>query len=71
VLLTSVIDAVEERVIAVYNIPGAFLNTAQTDIVHFKMTGELVEICPTSYTDYVIWENGKKSIYLRYAFLVC
>jgi hypothetical protein len=60
--------AVEERVIAVYDIPGAFLHTAQTDIVHIKMTGELVEllveICPTSYTDYVIWENGKKSIFL-------
>jgi hypothetical protein len=63
VLLTSLIDAVEERVIAVYDIPGAFLHTAQSDIVNVKMTGELVEllveICPTAYTDYVIWENGK------------
>jgi hypothetical protein len=66
VLLTSMVDAYEKRVIAVYDIPGAFLHTMQTDIVHMKMTGEmaefLVSVCPKTYSIYIIVENGKSHI---------
>jgi saccharopine dehydrogenase-like NADP-dependent oxidoreductase len=33
VLFTSMLDAHEGRVIGVYNIPGAFLHTKQTDLI--------------------------------------
>jgi hypothetical protein len=69
VLLTSVVDSYEKRVIAVYDIPGAFLHTTQTDVVHMKLTGEitdfLVGVCSKKYSEYVTIENGKK-LYIHY-----
>jgi hypothetical protein len=60
VLLTSMIDAYEERTVGVYDIPGAFLHAKQTDLTYVKMTGEavnfIVEISPSTYKDYVITE---------------
>ena len=67
-LLTSVLDAYEIRAIGVYDIPGAFLHTKQTDTVYIKMTGDvaefLVAVCPRTYSEFVTVENGKNVIYL-------
>ena len=68
VILTSIIDASEEREIAVYDIPGAFLHAKLPDVVHMKVAGELatllVQVDPDTYKDFVIMEKGKETIYL-------
>ena len=68
VLLTSIIDAAEERSVGIYDIPGAFLHSKLPDIVHMKMTGAmlkcLVAVAPEKYSNFVISENGQDVIYL-------
>jgi hypothetical protein len=68
VLLTSVVDAYEKRVIDVYDIPGAFLHTTQTDVVHMKLTGEMTDflvcVCSKTYSEYVTIENEKSYIFI-------
>jgi hypothetical protein len=53
VLINSVIDAYKQRVVGVYDIPGAFLHAGQTDLTYIKMTGEaaglLIEVSPNTY----------------------
>jgi hypothetical protein len=77
VLITSVVEVFEERIVGVYDIPGAFLYAKQTDLVYIKMTGELtafiMEVSPDKYSEYVILGKGKETIYLRLekAFKVC
>jgi hypothetical protein len=69
VILTSVIDAAEEREVAVYDIPGAFLHAELPDIVHMKVTGDLarllIHVAPDVYARFKIMENEKDVIYLR------
>jgi Reverse transcriptase (RNA-dependent DNA polymerase) len=68
VILTSVIDAAEERVIGVYDIPGAFLHSKLPDTVYMKVTGTLtrflVAVAPDIYSSFVVTENGIDVIYL-------
>jgi len=68
VLLTSIIDAAEERSVGIYDIPGAFLHSKLPDIVHMKMTGAmlkcLVAVAPEKYSNFVISESGQDVIYL-------
>ena len=69
VLITAVIDALEERDVAVVDIPNAFVQTRMDDEkVIMKMRGKLVDlmcvIAPDVYTKYVTIENGVKVLYL-------
>jgi hypothetical protein len=43
VLITSMLYAYEERIVGVYDIPGAFLHAKQTDLTCIKMTDETVK----------------------------
>jgi hypothetical protein len=42
-LTTSIINAYNQRVLGVYDIPGAFLHAEQTDLTHIKMAGEAAD----------------------------
>ena len=68
VILTSIIDAKESRVVGVYDIPGAFLHSKLDEVVHIKVTGALakylVTIAPVVYGNYVTMERDKEVIYL-------
>ena len=69
-LTTMVIDAVEGRDVAIYDIPGAFLQSRFPDskFVVAKFVGEYVDImCSVnpSLRQYVTYENGVKVLYLR------
>ena len=68
---TCVIDAYEERDVMTVDIPNAFIQTPMPEgeeKVIMKITGllvkYLVEIEP-SYRDYIVYENGKKVIYVK------
>ena len=70
VLLTSVIDAREEREVAVVDIPNAFVQTdMEGDKVIMKMRGKLAEllvkVAPEIYREYVTIEKGQKVLYLE------
>ena len=42
--ISLVIDAVEGRKVAISDVPGAFLQADVNDIVHIKVTGEMVNV---------------------------
>ena len=46
IMLTSLIDAIEERCVATTDIPGAFLQTDMPDdeVVHLRFTGAMAEL---------------------------
>jgi hypothetical protein len=62
--LTSVIDAVEEREVAVYDIPAAFLHAELPDSKHIKVTCDLarllIQVCSDVYAEYMGIENQKE-----------
>jgi hypothetical protein len=73
IFLTAMIDADEERDIMTSNIPNAFIQTPMDikegeERVIMKITGVLVDILveknPERYTGYVVYENGKKVLYV-------
>ena len=43
-MMTLVIDAMEERVVGIGDIPRAYLQANMTDLVYMKMRGESVEV---------------------------
>ena len=43
-LLSCTIDAMEERDIEIFDIPGAFMKADMNDTVHLKMEGRLAEL---------------------------
>ena len=69
IILTLVIDALEERDIAIVDVPGAYLHAElQDETVLLVLRDELVDImCEVSseYKRYVEYRNGKKILYLR------
>ena len=72
VLLTSIIDAKENRDVATIDIPNAFVQTEMGDeeeTVYMKMRGKLAEILvqvsPEIYRDFIAIENGKKVLYVK------
>jgi hypothetical protein len=70
VLLTSMIDALEGREVAVVDFPGAFLQTDLTDEeVILRITGHmadlLVEIDPEMYEPFVVQEGKEKVLYVQ------
>ena len=60
--VTGTIDAKERRCVAIVDVPGAFLQTDQDEIVHVKLRNEMVEmlchIDRTKYTPFVVQERG-------------
>ena len=41
--MTSIVDALEERDVAIVDIPGAFLQTDMDEVVYMVLQGKLVE----------------------------
>ena len=66
--VSLVIDALEERQVAISDVPGALLQADMNDIVHIKVTGEMVNIMiklNPSYEKYVTIEKGRQVLYLQ------
>jgi hypothetical protein len=67
-LITSIIDAYEQRVVGVYNIPGAFLHAERTALIYIKVAGKaadfLIEVSPETYKNHVVAEKGRNVLYL-------
>jgi hypothetical protein len=74
-LLTAIVDAKEERDEMTADIPNAFIQTAMPpakegeERVIMKITGVLVhllvQLAPEVYGPYVVFENGKKVLYVQ------
>ena len=67
-LMTLIVDAMEEREVGTADVPGAYLQADMEDHVILKMTGRSVDaLCETdeSYRALVRTEKGMKVIYLR------
>ena len=67
ILISLIIDALELRDVAAYNILGAYLFANMKDFVLIKLAGESVKImCKTdsNYESYVSYEKGKPVLYL-------
>ena len=69
IFMTSVIDAKENREIAVVDLLRAFLHTKNDHDVIMFMKGRLVElmslIAPQTYRKYVTVETGQKVLYVK------
>ena len=69
VFLTAVVDAWENRKVAVLDVPGAFMQVKIDELVHVRFEGEMVdkllEIDHDLYAGYVTIENGKKVTYVE------
>jgi hypothetical protein len=71
VVLTSIIDAFEGRDVATVDIPGAFMQAHMDDLVHVRLTGQMVdlllEIDETTCEPYVTREGREKVLYVELA----
>ena len=75
IMLTAVIDAHEERDVMCADVPNAFIQASMPDVkegeerVMMKITGVLVdllvELAPEVYGPYVVFENGRKVLYVQ------
>ena len=69
VFLTAVIDALENREVAVLDVPGAFMQADIDELVHMRFTGEMVNmllhIDYDMYKDYVMTKKGEKVMYME------
>jgi hypothetical protein len=75
IFLTAMVDAKEGRDVMTCDIPNAFIQTVMPNVdkscerVIMKITGALVdllvELAPEVYKDYVVFENGKKVLYVQ------
>ena len=69
VFLMAMIDAWENRKVAVLDMPGAFMQVDMDELVHVRFEGEmvdkLVEIDHDLYASYISEENGKKVMYVE------
>ena len=68
VLLTALIDAVEDRHVAVADITGAYLNADMDDFVLIQLLGDDVDMMcnanPT-YAEFVTYDKGWKTLFLQ------
>ena len=67
-LMLLCVDAIEERDTAFCDVAGAYLNALMKELVHMKLTGEVVDIMcnlDSSYREFVVIENGRKTLYVR------
>jgi hypothetical protein len=69
VMLSCVINAMEQRDIATVDIPGAFMQADMDELVHVKLEGKmaklLVLIDPKLYRKHVRIEKGKQILYVE------
>ena len=69
VFLTTIIDALENREVAVLDVPGAFMQADIDELVHVRFTGEMVNmllhIDYDKYKDYVMTERDDKVMYME------
>ena len=69
VFLTAVIDALENRDVAVLDVPGAFMQADINELVHVRFTGEMVnmllQIDKEMYKDYIVMEKGEQVMYME------
>ena len=69
VFLTAVVDAWENRKVAVLDVPVAFMQVDMDELVHVRFKGEMVDKLLESdhdlYADYVSEESGKKVMYVE------
>ena len=69
VFLTTVIDALEGREVAVLDVPGAFMQSDIDELVHVRFMGEMVsmllQIDSQMYKDYVVMEKGDQVMYME------
>jgi len=69
VMLSCVLDALEERDVATVDIPGAFMQADMDDLVHMKLEGKmaelLVRIDPKLYREHIQIERGKQVLYVE------
>ena len=67
-MLTVTIDALEERDVAVVDIPGAYLSADIDDEVHVVFRGTLVDLMvvanPVLYRPFVSYERGQAVLYI-------
>ena len=73
--ITSVIDAIERRDKMTSDVPNAFIQAyvpktkKGEDRIIMKIKGKLVDIllmlAPEIYSDYVVYENGRKVLYVQ------
>ena len=73
--MTATVDAKEERDVMSTDLPNAFIQAEvpkdkkkKSERIIMKITGKLVDvlisIAPEVYSGYVVYENGKKVIYV-------
>ena len=69
VFITAVIDALERRVVAVADIPGAFMHSDMDPGVYMRLTGLmaelLLEVDHEAYAPYLTYEKGEPVIYVE------
>ena len=63
------VDAWENRKVAVLDVPGAFMQVDMDELVHVRFSGEMVdkllEIDHELYSGYVTIEGGEKVMYVE------
>ena len=67
-IVSLLIDAKENRDVAICDVVGAYLLAKMDDLVYVKLTGKAVDVlCVANpkYIKFVSYEKGKKVIYLR------
>ena len=69
VMLTSMVDAMEQRDIATVDVPGVFLQTDMDEVVYMVIRGKLVDALvqynPSKYEKFVVYNKGIKVIYVQ------
>ena len=75
VFLTTVIDALENREVAVLDVPGAFMQADIDELVYVRFTGEMVDkllhMDYDMYKDYVVTKKGEKVMYMELLKVLC
>ena len=67
-MMTLLIEALEQRTVAIGDVPGAYLHAIMKDLTILKFTGELVEsLCQAdkNYEKLITYERGGKVIYVK------
>ena len=69
VLLTAMIEAQEHQAVYITNIPGAFMQGDQDEVIHMVLCGALVtmlvECDPELYAPYCNQEKGQPVLYVQ------
>ena len=78
VLLTGTIEAKQERDVMSLDVPNAFVQTEiplkdkegndlmkVVMIIRGKLVDYMLEACPGTYDEYVVYDHGKKVLYVR------